>query len=84
MRRVWERRHIIEEPPPAWLAAAVPAGSAIGYDPLLISEDGLQRYPDAGLNMVPVARNPVDVVWHRPAAAAGRPSDTARTGLCRP
>src|ERR1700761_6551388 len=33
---LWERRHIIEEPPPAWLAQHAPAGARIGYDPLLI------------------------------------------------
>src|SRR5271166_1554068 len=32
----WERRHMIEEPPPAWLAEHAPAGGKIGYDPLLI------------------------------------------------
>src|SRR5450631_3926452 len=31
---LWERRHITEEPPPAWIAAAKPGGK-IGYDPLL-------------------------------------------------
>ena len=37
---LWERRHITEDPPPSWLAANAPDGAAIGYDPLLISEDG--------------------------------------------
>ena len=40
---VWERRHITEEPPPGWLAQHAPAGGKIGYDPLLISEEGLAR-----------------------------------------
>src|SRR6185312_16656999 len=31
---LWERRHITEEPPAAWLAAAAP-GARIGYDPWL-------------------------------------------------
>src|ERR1035437_727703 len=57
-----------DEPPPAWLAKHVPDGGAIGYDPLLISEDALARYTDARLVMRPVARNPVDAVWaDRPA-----------------
>jgi len=68
---LWERRHITEEPPPAWLAQHAPAGGKIGYDPLLISEEGLARYTDAGLTMQPVARNPVDAVWtDRPAPPA--------------
>ena len=65
---VWERRHIIEEPPPLWLAGRA-KGRRIGYDPLLIGEEGLQRYVDAGLTMVAVAQNPLDTVWRdRPAA----------------
>jgi Xaa-Pro aminopeptidase len=65
---LWERCHIVEQPPPAWLAKHVPDGGAIGYDPLLISEDALARYTEAHLIMRPVARNPVDAVWaDRPA-----------------
>ena len=43
---VWERRHITEDPPPAWLAANAARGAKIGYDPLLISEEGLGRYTE--------------------------------------
>jgi Xaa-Pro aminopeptidase len=60
---IWERRHITDDPPPAWLAANAPAGARIGYDPLLISEEALARYTDAGLAMHPVTRNPLDAVW---------------------
>jgi Xaa-Pro aminopeptidase len=60
---LWERRHITEEPPPGWLVANAPAGAKIGYDPLLISEEGLARYTDAGLGMQAVARNPIDAIW---------------------
>lgn len=61
---LWERHHITEEPPPAWIAAHVPEGARIGYDPLLISEEALQRFRDAGLTMVAAERNPVDAIWH--------------------
>ena len=65
---LFERRHIIDEPPPSWLAQHAPAGR-IGYDPLLIGEDALQRYADAGLIMTPTTPNPLDTVWRdRPAA----------------
>ena len=65
---LWERRHIVEEPPPGWLAANAPPAANIGYDPLLISEEALGRYTDAGLSMQPVTQNPVDTVWtDRPA-----------------
>ena len=60
---LWERRHITEEPAPKWLAEHATSGARIGYDPLLISEEGLARYTEAGLTMVPVSRNPVDAVW---------------------
>ncbi len=87
---LWERRHITEEPPPAWLAEHAPPGARIGYDPLLVSEEGLARYTEAGITMVPVADNPIDAIWKdRPAAPlepaqphrlefAGRSSDQKR------
>ena len=69
---LWERRHIIEEPPPTWLATHIPAGAPIGYDPLLSSEEGLQRYLDSGLAMIAVAANPIDAIWtDRPAPPSG-------------
>ncbi len=65
---LWERCHIIDQPPPAWLAAHA-AGARIGYDPMLISEEGLARYSEAGLAMVAVADNPLDAIWtDRPAS----------------
>ncbi|MBN9509882.1 MAG: aminopeptidase P family protein [Alphaproteobacteria bacterium] len=60
---VWERRHITEEPPPAWIAAAAP-GARIGYDPWLIAEEGLRRFLDAGLTLVATEPNPIDTAWH--------------------
>ena len=60
---IWERHHLTEEPPAAWLAAQAEPGSRIGYDPLLISEEGLSRFSDAGPTMVPLSRNPVDAIW---------------------
>ena len=71
---LWERRHVTEQPPQAWLAEHAPAGARIGYDPLLISEESLQRYLDAGLAMTPVAANPVDAVWTDRPAPPGSPA----------
>ena len=34
---LWQRRHVTQEPPAEWLAAAAPAGARIGYDPWLIA-----------------------------------------------
>jgi Xaa-Pro aminopeptidase len=62
---LWERRHLIDDKPEDWLRANA-AGKRIGYDPWLISADGLKRF--TGVEMVPVAQNPIDEVWaDRPA-----------------
>ena len=64
---LFERHHLIEEPPPAWLAAAVP-GARIGYSPWLHSEESLRAYAETGVNLVPLAANPIDEAWQdRPA-----------------
>jgi Xaa-Pro aminopeptidase len=92
---VWRQLHITEQPPPAWLVQNAPKGARIGYDPLLISEEGLARYTEAGLDMVAVARNPIDAVWtDRPAppsahavphplAYAGRSSEDKRADVAK-
>ena len=68
---LWERRHITDDPPPAWIAAHVPAGVRIGYDPWLISPEGVARYREAGLTLEPVEPNPIDRIWtDRPAPPA--------------
>ncbi|MBV8523486.1 MAG: aminopeptidase P family protein [Acetobacteraceae bacterium] len=68
---LWECRHVTDDPPQRWLAANAPPGAHIGYDPMLISEEGLARYTEAGLAMIAVAENPVDAIWqHRPPPAA--------------
>jgi Xaa-Pro aminopeptidase len=80
---LWERRHITEEPPPGWLAANAPPDARIGYDPLLISEEGLKRYTDAGLDMVAVERNPIDAIWSDrppPPQAAAEPYPLEQAG----
>jgi Xaa-Pro aminopeptidase len=65
---LWERQHITENPPPAWLAKHAPSGGTIGYDPMLVSEEILARFTEAGVTMRPVATNPIDTVWQdRPA-----------------
>ena len=64
---LWERRHITEEPPPAWIVAHAGKG-VIGYDPMLIGEEALARYVEAGVNMRALEHNPIDAIWtDRPA-----------------
>lgn len=69
---LWEPRHLLEDPPPAWLAAH--AGAKIGYDPMLISEDGLALYVKAGLAMEAVADNPIDAIWTDRPLPPGAPA----------
>ena len=58
--------HITEQPPPAWIAARA---KRIGYDPWLFSADGVARFTEAGLELVPLASNPIDEAWtDQPAA----------------
>ena len=81
---LWERLHVVEQPPPAYLAAHVGDGARVGYDPWLMSEDGLTRFREAGLTLVAVDRNPVDEAWtDRPAApsAPARPYALAFAGV---
>ena len=92
---LWERRHVTDEPPPAWLAANAPGGARIGYDPLLFAEEGVARYTEAGITLQPVERNPVDAVWTdrppplaapavpQPLAYAGRSADDKRADIAK-
>ena len=80
----WERLHLTETPPPAWLAGAVPNGARVGYDPWLFSEAEVARYVAAGVNLVAVDANPVDAVWaDRPAppCAPAVPQRLAQAGV---
>jgi Xaa-Pro aminopeptidase len=80
---LWQRLHITETPPHSWLAEHAPKGGRIGYDPLLISEEGLARFTEAGLDMVPLAANPLDAIWAdrpNPPAAAAVPHELRYAG----
>ncbi len=67
---LWERLHLTQSPPAKYLAARLP-GARLGYDPWLISEDGLKPFAEAGLVLIPVEDNPVDAAWRdRPTPPA--------------
>lgn len=90
---LWQRLHITEQPPPAWIADTAGKAARIGYDPLLIGQDGLARYTEAGLTMLPLAPNPLDTVWTdrppspafpaepHPLTYAGRSADEKRAEI---
>jgi Xaa-Pro aminopeptidase len=68
---LWERHHLIEDPPHKWLPTAAPT-ARIGYDPWLLAEQSLERFRDAGVALVAVSENPLDAIWtDRPAPPAG-------------
>jgi Xaa-Pro aminopeptidase len=89
----WECLHITEQPPETWLRANAPDGARIGFDPWLISEDGLARYTKTGIAMTPVETNPIDAVWldrppapqapatPHPVSLAGRPAEEKRQDI---
>ena len=81
---LFELRHLIDEPPAGWLQQHAAPGARIGYDPKLISADALARYVDAGLQMVPLAANPLDAAWSdrpQPPAAAAVPHPLGLAGF---
>ena len=71
---LWERCHITDQPPADWLAQHAAAGARIAYDPLLFSEDSLQRFADKGIALVATDENPIDAVWADQPAAPMAPA----------
>ncbi|MFT0861900.1 aminopeptidase P family protein [Ancylobacter sp. G4_0304] len=64
---------LAETSPERWLETHLPAGAHFGYDPWLVTLDGLERLrravSGAGGVLVAVDGNPIDAVWaDRPAA----------------
>ena len=84
---VFEIRHVTEEPTSDWLRDVLQPGQRLGFDPWLHTAAGLtaveKAVKDAGAELVPVARNPVDLIWQdRPAPpmAPVVPHDLERAG----
>ena len=70
--QLFERRHLIEEPPAKWLGEQLSAGQRVGYDPALHVKAEVERYRAAcakvGAELVALGDNPVDAIWTtRPA-----------------
>jgi Xaa-Pro aminopeptidase len=91
---LWERRHLIDEPPATWLGKTAPK-LRVGYDPMLLGEEAIQRFVEAGCSLVPLEANPVDAVWRdrpppplraawvHPLSLAGRSSADKRESLAQ-
>jgi Xaa-Pro aminopeptidase len=59
--------HLVENPPPAWIEANLPAGTRLGYSPWLHTVDGAERLGKAVVaargSLVAVEDNPIDAIW---------------------
>ena len=70
---LFERCHVIERPPAAWLGEHLRAGQRLGFDPNLHVKAEVERYRraclKAGAELVALADNPIDAIWEsRPPA----------------
>ncbi|HNB29140.1 MAG TPA: aminopeptidase P family N-terminal domain-containing protein, partial [Alphaproteobacteria bacterium] len=86
--KLFEIRHVTNEPPEAWLTANLKSGETLGFDPWLITADAALRYREAarkaGAELKAVDRNPLDAAWaDQPAApiAPVWPQDIKHAGL---
>jgi Xaa-Pro aminopeptidase len=92
--RLYDCRHLTEEPPAEWIAGHLPSGSRLGFDPWLHSAAQaatLRRACEkAGAELAAIADNPIDGIWRdrppaplspmveHPLAIAGEPSGVKR------
>ncbi|HSA80613.1 MAG TPA: aminopeptidase P family protein [Geminicoccaceae bacterium] len=64
---LFERRHVVEEPPAKWLAEHLKPGQRLGFDPRLHTKSEVERYRrgcvNAGADLVALPSNPVDAIW---------------------
>ena len=64
---LFEIVHLVDRPPARWLADVLAKGQAVGYDPALHTEAGIERLRKAAANrgalLKPLACNPIDAVW---------------------
>lgn len=64
---LFEPRHLIEEPPTAWIAENFKSGDRIGFDPWLHTQHSAGHLNNAatraGAILVRVDENPIDAVW---------------------
>jgi Xaa-Pro aminopeptidase len=65
--QIFERRHLIEQPPPDWVATALKTGECLAYDPWLHTVGDVERFraaaDRAGGRLEALTDNPLDAVW---------------------
>lgn len=68
----FEIHHLHNEPLDQWLNASLPAGSRIGFEPLLMVNSQFQALDATHCKLVALERDPFDAIWlDRPAAPCG-------------
>jgi Xaa-Pro aminopeptidase len=84
---LFEIVHLIENPPPDWLATNLKPGQRIGFDPWLHTQDAKERFAAAlklaDAELVPCTDNPLDAVWPDqppPPVATVQVFDETRSG----
>jgi Xaa-Pro aminopeptidase len=64
---VFTVKHVVDEPPSAWIEANLGAGAALGYDPWLHTPESVERLAKAcraaGGELAAVETNPIDAIW---------------------
>ena len=64
---VFSIEHLMDNPPPAWIKANVPAGTRLGYSPWLHTVEGAERLAkacgEAHAKLVATEDNPIDAIW---------------------
>ncbi len=73
---LFESLDLSDDPPAAWIAANLPEGGRLGYDPWLHTERQIQAYAEGARRAAgtpeAVADNPLDAVWRgQPALPIG-------------
>jgi len=93
----WSYQSVPETSAADWLKDHAPQGARIGYDPWLHTKDWVKKAREAlasrGAELVPVAQNPIDIIWKdrpeasnahlvvQPDALAGKSSAEKRTEI---
>ena len=65
--KIFTPRHLVDEPPTAWIAENLKKGDVLGFDPWLLTAEQAERFAAAcakvGARLQPLASNPIDTIW---------------------